>query len=173
MQFLTLVLVSSDTEDITAEVERLMKPYDIMTEVEPYKEYLDAVVIEYLARQWSLATSDLENIGRQIQVRRHIECGVDEGGLYWIMTANPVGHWDDWDFLDSQTNVWSVPELPMDLDPSAIVTADGIWHWQDYKRSIAEDENQDLREKDDLREKAYSLIRQYPSCLAVSVWCHR
>lgn len=185
MHFGAVVLIPEETpvtEDaITDAVEHLLEPYYIEREGLERKEYFTADEIRFLTRQFWLRPKSLPKLAETLRRKWGMDCGVDEDGLYHITALNPEGKFDYFalfsgeDVIENrveariQESVWPVTDIPRDLAPSAVVTPDGAWHdtgsekwaWQ-LSRS----------EQDTIRARAYAIIEQYPTHLAVMVDCH-
>lgn len=149
VHFTALVLLPPDVDDPTKKVEELLSPYDSNVEVPPYREYLDqqeveremeflaklpAEQLEAIAVDWEVSSNDLEGLAKA-RLDWFEEGGVDEKGSYQIVTYNPQGKWDWYNFITAEplASGGSIPypcqvsELPKVI-PYAIVTPDGQWH---------------------------------------------
>lgn len=167
MRFEVVVLLPRDTPDVVAAVTDLMDPYNTEHEVPPYKKYLDdAEGVARLAGAFGLPSPDPEAVAAKIAAHGD-EAGVDDGGLYWVTTANPQGHWDGWMLHDLQEDVTPVSALPPAVDLWGVVTPDGTWH--DFENEWDWPEER----KADSRRRARELIDQFPDHLAVMLDCHR
>ncbi len=167
MQFQVVVLVPHDTQDLVAEVTRLMDPYNLEHEAPPYKIYYDDPEgVARLAAAFGLSSADLKAVAAKM-IELGDDAGVDEGGLYEVTTVNPQGQWDGW-ILDSlEDDVCPVPALSRDIPFCGVVTPDGQWHdffpgwdWPDEKQA-------------ELLEQVYQLIDGFQNYLAVVLDCHR
>lgn len=128
MNFIVLVLLPGATSNLVEAVTSAMAQYDMSLEAKPYKYYWTADEINFLCKQWSLPSDNLEEFARQMHDLWEEENGIDDQGFYSITTANPIGEWDYWQLHDLQQDVWPVQAIPSNLDPDAIVTPDGVWH---------------------------------------------
>jgi hypothetical protein len=153
--FLTLVLIPSDTEDVEAEVIKLLAPYDENLEVEPRKEPC-----------WCMQQSF-------IPIN---ECEDCRGTGQSTTTRNPKSKWDWWteggrwdDWADGRVVV-PVSEAAGRQTPFAIVTPDGEWRERGEMGWFAMVSNEKNQEAwaNEVRE----LIERHTTCSAVVIDCH-
>lgn len=94
--FFTIVIVPGDIQNIDQKVEELLAPFDENLEIEPYKEYLNKDDIQTMASYYK--TNDLAELAAKMMGWDDSEGGVDEQGLYHILTRNPQKKWDWWSY---------------------------------------------------------------------------
>ena len=172
MHFWPIALIPKSvplTEDaIWDAITPLLEPYYIEQEGPARKEYFSPEEIENLRRKIQQPINSLPELATNLRQEWGLDCKVDEGGLYQMTTLNPNGKYD-WCALPGMEYIWSVSEMPRDLEPGAVITPDGEWHETrigklDYQ--VIESERQVIRAR------AYAIIDSYPNYLAVMVDCH-
>lgn len=170
MQFLTIVVVSAQTEDVVAAVTRLMEPYNVERPVAARKEYVPQEELDYMVEvyePYGLKRDDVSAMVVQLEEDSGFACGHDESGYWWMTTDNPQGKWDGWRLQSLQEDSWpTTAALPDNLYPSAIVTPDGAWHDLGARWDMSDEQAQAVRTC------ATELLTQYPSNLAVLLHCH-
>lgn len=170
MQFLTLVLVPNETQDILAAVTRLMAPYDVERSVPARKEYVPHDELDYLLEvyePYGLRREDVDAVVAALQEDTGFVCGYDAGGFWYMTTDNPEGQWGGWRLQNLQDSSWpSTTPLPEGLYPAAVVTPDGAWH------DISAGWNLTNESQVALRARIADLLAHYPAHLAVLLQCH-
>jgi hypothetical protein len=118
--------------------------------------------------QSGLNRDDVEAVVAELEADTGLVCGHDAGGFWWITTDNPQGEWDGWELEHLEDDSWpATAALPEDLYPAAIVTPDEVWHDLEARWDMSDEQAQALRAR------ATELLAQYPTHLAVQVYCHR
>ncbi|BAU11812.1 hypothetical protein LEP3755_23150 [Leptolyngbya sp. NIES-3755] len=197
--FVALVLLSSDTIDISSAVKEILRPYYSELEVEPYKEYLDqGKLVEEIRQLSELPISvttqlktmwEVDNLKELAKLKLDWDDeidGCDERGEYRITTINPKGKWDSF-ILIEQEHLEGFPSVQYpcvvenlpDIIPYALVTPDGRWIEAGdeigMQAFIRERLNQEIPISED--EIAWDLtvrevFKQYSDHLAVALNCH-
>jgi hypothetical protein len=112
MQFLTIVLVPSETQEILATVTQLVAPYDIERTVPARKEYAPHDELEYLLEVYEphgLRREDVDAVVAALQEDTGFVCGHDAGGFWYMTTENPQGKWGGWRLHSLQDDSWPPP----------------------------------------------------------------
>lgn len=127
------VLVPADTDDIGAKVAELMAPYDENARVEPYKVRLDDADRASMADHYETGSADPAALLPHVEAWSGYEGGIDEDGLYYLSTYNPLSKWDWWQIGGRYhgrlpNDACPVAEIPPDYVTLAILTPDGAWH---------------------------------------------
>jgi hypothetical protein len=171
MQFLTLVVVPNETQEIVVTLTRLMAPYDVERTAPARKEYVPHDELEYLLEvyePYGLRREDVEAVVAALQEDTGFVCGHDETGFWYLTTENPQAQWDGWRLQSLQDDSWpTTAPLPEGLYPAAVVTPDGAW------RDMGARWNMTNEHKAALRARIADLLAQYPAHLAVLLQCHR
>lgn len=173
MHFLTVVLLHQEVplEETALQeaIYRLLEPYFLELQAPTHKEYYSARAIQNLATRYCVRAANLPKIAAKLRKDVGVECGVDERGLYYISDLNPDGKYDYWTLHSIEKHVWLVRDMPRDLLPSAVVTPDGHWHETGEEKW---DWQLTERERQDIWQRAYALLDQYPNYRAVALDCH-
>lgn len=139
MHYCTFVIVGPQGDPCSL-VAGALAPFDEMLAVSPYLEYLQPYDIERMASRYKLDQNDLSALAERMEEWTGQPGGVDERGLYFITTNNPLGRWDwyeiggRWDgFLKgacrnviSTESLRKAPDLK-DRLPYYVLTPDGRW----------------------------------------------
>ncbi len=138
-------------QEVWAEVQRLMEPFDESIEVEPYKVYFKPSQIVSMAQNYG--TSDLPSLADHMIDWLGEPGGVDENGLYSLSTYNPKSRYDyyspggrwngqiryqprgdetgyNWDdeYHELAENMVVLKTADYAIDCYSILTPDGEWH---------------------------------------------
>lgn len=174
MHFWPIALIPKSvplTEDAIWEaIIPLLEPYYIEREGPARKEYFSPKETENLRRKIRQPINSLPELAANLRQEWGLDCDVDEGGLYQMTTRNPNGKYE-WFALPGMEYIWSVSEIPRDLQPSAVITPDGEWHETGIGNGKLDDQLTES-EGQDIRTWAYAIIDNYPNCHAVMVDCH-
>ncbi|HEY7413692.1 MAG TPA: hypothetical protein VH593_00755 [Ktedonobacteraceae bacterium] len=166
MQFQVLVVISLDTTDITGMVEHMMTPYDADRPVLPYRVDITEEEMALITQHFGVPSTT----SRLLEVCSQwcgYQCYQDEQGYYYLSSDNPKGYWDARLLQDMQTDVFHLPDIPLNsIDPLAIITPDGLWHEMPYRWDESE---QETMQRQDLVQQ---LLAQYTGYAAVSLDCH-
>ncbi len=170
MQFWTIVVVPAESRDAVAAITRLMEPYDIERSVAARKEYVPHEELDLLVEvygPYGLNHDDVDAVVAALEEDTGFVCGHDEGGIWYMTTDNPQGHWDGWRLRSLQDDSWpATAALPEHLYPAAIVTPDGLWHDLEARWDLSDEQAMAVQAR------AAELLAQYPSHLAVALHCH-
>lgn len=170
MQFLTLVLVPAENQDIPATVTQLMAPYDVERTVPARKEYVPHDELDYLLEvyeSYGLRREDIDAVVAALQEDTGYVCGHDTGGFWYMTTENPQGHWDGWRLQSLPNDSWpTTAPLPEGPYPAAVITPDGAWHDMGARWDMTDEQQVALRAR------LLELLSRYPAHLAVLLHCH-
>ena len=127
-------------DDPDAAVHQALEPFWAGLEVEPYRDYLDASDIKYMAEHYGIPPTDLPALAAKMEDWRCCEGGVDPHGLYAVTTYNSDSKWDWYEIggrwnryiPGSRRNVISAGALRRSgrlrrCLPCSLVTPEGRW----------------------------------------------
>jgi hypothetical protein len=180
-----IVLVPLSVQNIEEEVERILAPYSLDIEVEPYKVYFEKDEIEHMARVYKIES--LEELVQYIEDwSGYSSGGIDEEGLYGVTTENPEGSWDywqiggRWDGCLKGENVLPLADLltlskqDLKIIPFAVIEPNGEWHSTEATVSpemllSPETNNEQIRDADyrEFIAVTQELFQKHQDCLAV------
>jgi hypothetical protein len=183
MHYCTYVIIGP-RGDVERLISATMAPFDESLEVERYKVYLDKNDIACMAKFYKLSENDLSALIEKMPDWRGAEGGVDEGGLFSWLSANPEGKldWFDiggrWNGRFHGRNVIKTDTLLRANNlkkslPFNIVTPDGAWYEREILVYCGDLKHEIVRKSDGrwLAELKRALLR-YPNHRVVCVDIH-
>lgn len=139
MHFLTYAFIPAGS-DIVDGVDEAMRPFGCDFPVAPWKKYLEAGEIAAMANCYKTKPTNLAKLAWEMKDWNGGTGGIDEKGLYCILTCNRNTRWDwyeiggRWDrFLPHnqvQAKVLLRKRNLKKLLPHDFITPDGEWHSQ-------------------------------------------
>jgi hypothetical protein len=137
MHYLTYVFIPKCT-DIEGAVGEALRPFGDEFEVRPWKRHLDAGEIAAMAKCFGVRRTSLQKLAGCMEDWNGGRGGVDEKGLFAVLTYNLDGKWD-WYEIGGRWNgmlpgnsmaagsLLRSPSLSKRL-PHDFLTPDGEWH---------------------------------------------